>query len=281
MEQPVTIVAIHGNGGGSFRFSQLRPFLPPQMHFVAVTLPGFAAIPADPALQSVADYAQWLHQALKKLPQQPPGWWSQPGDVMLSAERPFILLGTGIGGSIALSYLQQFASQLDGVILHAPVGTRIDTRLFPRLMKLPGMRRLGQWAFSTPLLRPVWRQLLFTKPLSPDVRQRFFEEYRQCQVFGQMFDIITADWFASLSPSSVPAAFLWGERERVLSVEQLEDYKQLLPNHTVRTVPEWDHFPMLETPAAYVAELTALADALVNRPKPDFDGESAGQLGIV
>ena len=242
----MTIVALHGNGGGAFRFSLMSPYIPMDVHFRAVTLPGFAAEPVDTNLQTLADYAHYLHGMIKE------------------EERPFIFLGTGIGGSIVLEYMQHYTSSIDGLILHAPVGTRINSRLFPRLMKLPGSRTLGQWLISARLLRPFWQRRLFTQPLPTTVIDHFFNEYRQCRVFGQMFDLITADWFQDLRPIQVPTALLWGEQERVLSVEQLNDYKGLLPHHIIRTVPEWDHFPMLEQPAAYTKEVVQLAKQLLS-----------------
>lgn len=243
----LNLIAIHGNGGGAFRFARVLPHAPADVRFHAVTLPGFADAPRDPSLQSMADYARRLRELVQTA--------VKPG--------PIVLLGTGIGGSFALELVQRYAHEVDGLILHAPVGTRIDTRLFPRLMKLPGMRTLGQRLFAARWTRPFFKRLLFTHPLPADVVTRFFDEYRQCSVFGQMFDLITADWFASLRPVDLPAALLWGERERVLSVDQLEDYKALLPNHVVRTVPEWDHFPMLEQPEDYARVVVDLARQLV------------------
>ncbi len=241
----ITILALHGNGGGAFRFHRLPPYMPADVRLRALTLPGFAERPYDPNLHTLADYAQVVYCEIEQAP------------------APLVLLGTGIGGSIALEYAQHYPHTLAGLILHAPVGTRLESRLFPRLMKLPGMRRLGQWLFSARATRPLFRRLLFSHPLPPEVIDRFFDEYRQCQVFGQMFDLITADWFARLRPVEVPTALLWGERERVLSVAQLEDYKALLPRRIIRTVPDWDHFPMLEQPEAYAQEIVALARRLV------------------
>jgi len=39
----ITVVAVHGNGGGAFRFERARPYLPPEIRFEPMTLPGFAA----------------------------------------------------------------------------------------------------------------------------------------------------------------------------------------------------------------------------------------------
>jgi pimeloyl-ACP methyl ester carboxylesterase len=247
-----TLMAIHGNGGGGFRFARMEPFIPAAVHFQAITLPGFANSPADPRLQTVADYAAHI----QRLVQQQPA--------------PVILLGTGIGGSIILEYLQQFAGSIAGVILHAPVGTRLDERRFPWLMSLPGAKPFGQWLFSTPLMRPVWQRLFFMdyQAIPADYLRQFFDEYRQCRVFGQMFEIITAAWYQRLQPVPIPAALLWGERERVLKVEHVQDYQLLLPNAQVRIVPGWDHFPMIEQPQAYTEEVLTLARNLLTQQAP-------------
>jgi pimeloyl-ACP methyl ester carboxylesterase len=200
-------------------------------------------------LQTVADYARHIHGLVQQQP------------------TPVILLGTGIGGSIILEFLQQYAQSIAGVILHAPVGTRLDERRFPWLMSLPGAKPFGQWLFSTPLMRPLWQRLFFMdyRAIPANYLRQFFDEYRQCRVFGQMFEIITADWYNRLQPVPVPAALLWGERERVLKVEHVQDYQQLLPNAQVRIVPAWDHFPMIEQPQAYSEEVLALAQDLLTQ----------------
>jgi alpha-beta hydrolase superfamily lysophospholipase len=63
--------------------------------------------------------------------------------------RPRVVLGHGIGGSIALELAQEYASSIDGLILHAPVGARLDRRWFPQLMAVPGARELGRRLFAS------------------------------------------------------------------------------------------------------------------------------------
>lgn len=242
-----SILAIHGNGGGGFRFARVEPYMPEEVSFHAPTLPGFAARPPDPALQTLADYAAVIHAEAEKLP------------------RPVVLLGTGVGGAMLLEYVQHYPAA--GVILHAPVGTRLEERRFPQLMNLPGARGFGQWLFSARLTRPLFKRLLFLdhQAIPPDYLAQFFDEYRRCAVFSQMFDLITAEWYNALQPVDVPAALLWGEQERVLNVAHVDDYKQLLPAAQVRIVPGWDHFPMIEQPEAYAREIVTLAKELLER----------------
>ena len=45
----LSIAAVHGNGGGAFRFSRLHRYLPDDVNLQAITLPGFADVPDDGA----------------------------------------------------------------------------------------------------------------------------------------------------------------------------------------------------------------------------------------
>lgn len=240
-----TLIALHGNGGGAFRFERVQPYIPANICFYPITLPGFAHTPRDPTLQSLRDYATYLRT------------------VVAGEAHPLVLLGHGIGGTILLEFAQIYPAEVEALILHAPVGTRLETRLFPRLMKLPGLRSLGQHLFASPLTRPIFKRLLFTQPVPPAYLNRFFDEYRRCAVFGQTFDLITPEWFNTLHPIDTPAALLWGTRERILTVKQLDDYRALLSNPIVRIVSNWDHFPMIEQPAEYAAEIISLARKLI------------------
>lgn len=244
---PITLIAIHGNGGGGFRFERIRPHLPDDITLVAPTLPGFDGVPPLAAGSTLTALANHLRQEIEALP------------------RPRILLGHGIGGSIALELLQQSPDTVDGLILHAPVGAALEHRRFPRLMKRPIAQRIGQWAFTNEWLRPLWTHFLFSRPIPPDIRDRFFEAYGRSAAFGQMFDGITADWFQGLKPIALPTALLWGGKERVLGVEHLHAFRALAPNALVKVLPDWDHFPMLEQPAAYATEVAALARHLTGQ----------------
>ncbi len=233
-----SLIAIHGNGGGGYRFHRVEPYIPRDLQFFAVTLPGFGFSAKDPGIQSLQGFAEWLRQ-----------------NVVSGAPRPCYLLGHGIGGSIACEYLQHFSDSVDGVILHAPVGAHLEQRWFPRLMRLPGMRPLAQHLLSAPLLTPLWQRLLFRKPVPRDVLRRFFAEYRACKVFGELFNWIDASWFRTLRPMPTPAVILWGEKERVLRSGQAASFEALFPAHHRILVSDWDHFPMLETPSHYAQVL--------------------------
>lgn len=244
-DETITVVAVHGNGGGAHRFSLVGPLMPPDVRLHAVTLPGFAAHQRDPSLQTMHDYARHLALLVEESP------------------RPRVLLGHGIGGSLALQLAQVALPELDGLILHAPVGAHLDTRWFPWLMGWPGVRDLGRKLFASRELRPFFRWLLFTGAVPRSYSDQFFDEYATCSVFGQMFDLITAEWFSSLQPVAMPTAILWGAADRVLTVDQLSEFRKLLPDALLARIVGWGHFPMAEAPRSYADEVAVLARALV------------------
>ncbi len=244
-DPPFSIIAVHGNGGGGFRFEQIHNLFPPSVTFRAPTLPGFADVPADQSLKTMYDFACRLHEFI------------------IGTSRPRIILGHGIGGSLTLEYVQHFASEVDGLIIHSPVGSNLNSRFIPQVMKLPGARSLGRMIFSSQLARPIFARLLFSSPLPKSVRDRFFDEYRRCSVFAQMFDLISVEWFKSLNEVRIPTTLLWGKRDNVLSLRELDFFKQFFENLDIQVEPNWAHFPMLDAPEDYARKIYAISRRLI------------------
>lgn len=247
---PVTIIAVHGNGGGSTRFSRVASHLPAHVRFVAIDLPGFNGVPVDPTLETVADYADHLAGLI---------------DAHTDSTTSAVVLGHGIGGSIALDLASRRPDSMSGLILHAPVGADLDTRLFPRIMSTKPVRELARRLISLRIARPLWRRLFFPIGAPRADTDVFFEGYRGCASFGQMFEIIDVDWFEGLDPvAGLPTILLWGEHDRVLKSGQTAGIRAKAPQ--ARTVIEqgWDHFPMLEQPEEYAHVIADLAGELAS-----------------
>ena len=155
----LSIVAVHGNGGGASRYELVRPVMPSDVHFRPVTLPGFSSEPKDATLRTLHDYGDRL------------------ADLFADLDRP-VVLGHGIGGSIALDLASRRPELVGGLILHAPVGASLDTRLFPRVMQSTPVRRLVKRAISARPIRPVLRRVFFPHGAPKETLDTFFDEYR-------------------------------------------------------------------------------------------------------
>ncbi|MEM8904418.1 MAG: alpha/beta hydrolase [Actinomycetota bacterium] len=240
----LTIIAVHGNGGGSFRFERLRPHVPGHVNFVAVDLPGFGGrpLPQRPATMEL------LAGALR--------------DEIAAQAAPVVVLGHGIGGSIALSALQDV--DVAGLVLHAPVAARLDTRWFPRLMRPTPVRAAVQRAISSAPARFIGRRLLFRDGDVPrSYVDRFLGEYRHAEAFADMFDLLTAEWFDGLEPLAIPTTILWGDGDRVLGADQATDLLRVVPDASTETVEGWGHFPMIEQPESYLSRIVDISRTLV------------------
>ncbi len=245
----VTILAVHGNGGGSSRFMLLPEFMPSGAELVAIDLPGFEGSPLRTDFTRLEHYADHLAELVEE---------------HRVAGQPIIVLGTGIGGSIALDLASRRPELMDGLILHAIVGASLDTRLFPRLMKSKPVRGIIRRGISAKLARPILTKIFFSTGAPAPVLDRFFDGYRTCAAFSDMFDLINVDWFDSVAPiEDLPVSLIWGEHDRVLKSHQAELIKAKAPNGGVTIQPGWDHFPMLEQPEEYAHVIVDHADALV------------------
>lgn len=246
----LTVVAVHGNGGGASRFARLGDSLAPGVALHAVTLPGFGDVPADATLVTVADYADRLARLLP--------------------DSDVVLLGHGIGGSIALDLVSRRPGIARGLILHAPVGAHLDSRLFPKLMATDVVRNLVKRAITLRPLRPLLHRVFFPNGVPEPHRSAFFDGYRRCEAFAQMFDIITVAWFDGLEPiTDTPVGLLWGEEDRVLKAGHTSQFEAKAPGAITEIVPGWDHFPMLEQPAAYAHVIAGLVGRLVDESEGD------------
>ncbi|MEM9134768.1 MAG: alpha/beta hydrolase [Actinomycetota bacterium] len=260
-EATTTVVAVHGNGGGSTRFSLVPRHLPAHVRFVAVDLPGFNGAPDDPSLQSVAAYADRLADLLEEAA-GPAGEGARDG-AGVEPVRP-IVLGHGIGGSIALDLASRRPETMSGLILHAPVGADLDSRLFPRIMATEPVRALVRTLIAARPLRPIWRRVFFPIGAPAAELDTFFEGYRTCEAFSRMFDIINVEWFTALDPvRAVPTVLLWGENDRVLKSGQADAIAAKAPEARTVIRDGWDHFPMLEQPEEYAHVVADLATGLV------------------
>ena len=66
-EKQISIIALHGNGGGGFRFDLAKPLFPENINFKTPTLPGFNSIGTLPSNYSMKNYAEWIENYLKDI----------------------------------------------------------------------------------------------------------------------------------------------------------------------------------------------------------------------
>ena len=81
-----------------------------------------------------------------------------------------------------------------------------------------------------------------------------------------MFQIINYSWFRSLSKIHLPTIFLWGEKDWILSTNEINELQSLFQNSSKLIISDWDHFPMIDKPESYVSHITRIAKDLATLP---------------
>lgn len=245
-DEPITVLAIHGNGGGAFRFSLVpelsgcRPITLQPM-----TLPGFQGRPLPVGPVDMSTFTDAVRKALAGI------------------EGRKVLLGHGIGGSIALDVVANDPDAADGLILLSPVGVKLDERLFPRIMANPRIRRAAKAIISSTVMQATAGRFLFRGAPRPFAK-RFLAEYGNAEAFEIMFDLLDAAWFDGLPPVRVPVAIVWGAKDRVLDVSHVEAYEQAIPDTRRIIRAQWGHYPMIEQPEDFAAAVAEIASDLVS-----------------
>ncbi len=252
MAERLRVLFLHGNGGGAARFARFRALYEArrpawQAHFPA--LPGFDG---RPLVDAAPGWETFLEPIREEVAAHPSSRW--------------VLYGHGIGGSLLLEWARRGFDLPDDrrlapafVLLHGCIGAALDRRLFPRFMRPWGMRLALQAAIGWQPLQGFFERKLFidAKAIPQDLRDRFFEGYRNCAAFPHFFDLITPAWYRGIQETLDGSGmrFLWGARERVVAADHLSLWKADFPRAEFVVIPDWDHFPMLDSPVAYFETL--------------------------
>lgn len=241
----IEIMAIAGNGGNAARWAELPRPLADDVVLTPLVLPGFDGRPLPSPSPSVHDFARWLSEEIE----------------LRRTHDQVVVLGTGIGGSVAFQTAQQ-AGLVDGYIFHAPVGPNLDTRLLPRIMKPSIMRKTAKAAIGGPAGRVLLRRR-FGDVLSRQAIDNFAQGYLDCDAFEVMWDVLTADWFDALEPIAEPSVLIWGAGDGVLAADHAHGFESVLPDAEVMVEDSWAHYPMLESPEHFATRMAELARGLV------------------
>lgn len=176
---------------------------------------------------------------------------------------------TGIGGLVYLALRARGALLDQRAVLQGPVLWGLETRTFPRLMRLPLMPRALTFAIARSAIQRRFMAKHFIRPLTPEFQRVFFGGYRDARAFER--------WFAWLTPGLLrrlerelrgradrleDVTAWWGGEDHVVGLEELRRTEAALDLEIpLREFRDWGHYPMIDEPAEWVGEV---ANALAN-----------------
>ena len=215
---------------------------------VALDLPGhgFSEAPREPLTPQGLFGA--VHEALDTL-----------------VKEPMVLVGSSLGGALALKYALDRPERLVGLALVSPVAARMSPMEWEDLL---GSFKIESTSQARRLLAQLYhRTPWFISALAPGVR-----DVMKRAAIRDIISTATLDDLpepTTLGSLPMPVLLLWGQSERLLPRSALAYFRRYLPPQAVIEEPAgFGHCPHLDDPARLAARLVEFAKtAFVARGK--------------
>ncbi|MFM7548944.1 MAG: alpha/beta fold hydrolase [Cyanobacteriota bacterium] len=219
------LVALHGWLLAGRLWDRLGAELAPRWDLWAPDLPGFGDEPRPRSLQpSLASYGRWLARNLSD--QQP--------------DRPVVLIGHSLGGSVALHAAPHLGQRLQGVVLVAAGGGVYQPRAFAQVRR--GGALFLRW-------RPGWLGRL---PAAAAIRSPLLADLRAAR---GLLACSTSRGAVRQLPGltaqlQVPSLWVAGGKDQVMAERYVRHLAGYAPDHRLARLERAGHLPMLQMPAA-------------------------------
>lgn len=233
-------VVIHGIGSSASAYSPLlKRLLPHTARLIAPDLPGHGFSPLPDPLPDPDELYGQLERTLERV-----------------YEGSAVVIGTSLGGGLALRFALDHPDRVRKLILCSPAGAQMSDEAYAALREVFRMdsaakgRQFLDRLFDRPppLKGVVGRQV--RRLLDRPIVQHFLD-------VASADDNFAADEVARLRPDTL---LIWGQSEKLLPYECLEWYRTHLPDTVTIEEPEgFGHSAHLEVPDALTARILAFA----------------------
>jgi|SRR5579884_389789 len=237
------LLLIHGLFDLLETWERLIPLLSPHFKIDAIDLPGFGK---------------------SRLPEE----WDESLSGMIEAVVGFLdakgiattsIVGSSMGGGIALGVAGRHPDRVDRIVLLNPYGfpstpvavevarSRILGRLLPFLLRKPALKRCAESIFRRSLHDPA----LITDALIERVTAPFATLRQRRDLFRFLRGISAQEMReidALLPQIRQPVLILWGENDRWLTIDHAHRLNQRLPNCRLIKIPHCSHLPQIDKP---------------------------------
>jgi pimeloyl-ACP methyl ester carboxylesterase len=163
--------------------------------------------------------------------------------------RDTIVIGSSIGGWLALEIAVRNASRIRALSLVAPSGIHVAGLAKGDVFLWPPEERVRKLFFD----QGVAERVLTQAAVPQDADEK------NLHTLARLYDPHLSKWLHRIK---VPLQIVWGECDRLLAPEHAAEYKKLMPHARVDIVPQCGHLPQSEKPDAYLRLFREFASAI-------------------
>lgn len=233
--QKPNFILVHGFGANKDNWARFSRYLTDTYHVVAIDLPGHGESVKDITLRyDLDDQVGYLNEILGQLKIQ-----------------RFHIAGNSMGGAIASLYAARYPEQVQSLILMAPGG------IYPYESELSRLLAEGKNPLIVKTAEDFGVLMDFALEKKPFIPWPITSVLAEKAVANKPInDKIFADirgehrynFEDELKKIKAPTLILWGNKDRVLNVDNARVFEQLIPNSKKRILEGIGHVPMVETP---------------------------------
>ncbi|HEY7240019.1 MAG TPA: alpha/beta hydrolase [Burkholderiales bacterium] len=221
------LLYLHGAGGAP----AIQPFmeaLAREFDVLVPEHPGFGGSDEPEWLDNIHDLAYFYLDFMERL-----------------ELRDAIVIGSSIGGWIALEIAVRNASRIRALSLVAPSGIHVAGLAKGDVFLWPPEDRVRKLFFD----QSVAERILAQPPSAQDTAEKNLHALARLAWEPRFYDPHLAKWLHRIK---LPLHIVWGEEDRLLAPGYAAEYKKLIPHARVDIVPQCGHLPQSEKPEAYL-----------------------------
>lgn len=257
-EGPV-ILLVHGMAGSSSTWRSVWDDLTARATVIAPDLPGHGRTDKPRGDYSLGAQASFLRDLL----------------VALGHDRATVV-GTSLGGGIALQFSYQYPERLERLVLVGAGGLGEEVTPILRLISVPGTdllfpalfqpvfrdaaRTVGGWSGRVGLKPAAATDEIFRAYASlvdPETRTAFVHTLRS--VVDRRGQRVSAHDRLYLA-SDVPTLIVWGEKDPIIPVSHGHAAHEAMPGSRLEIIPGVGHFPQVEDPRRFAEVVLEFVD---------------------
>jgi pimeloyl-ACP methyl ester carboxylesterase len=171
--------------------------------------------------------------------------------------RDTIVVGSSIGGWVALEIAVRNASRIRALSLVAPSGIHVPGLAKGDVFLWPPEERVRKLYFDQGVAERILAQPVASD--AQDTAEKNLHTLARLAWEPRFYDPHLSKWLHRIK---LPLQFVWGEGDRLLAPGYAAEYKKLVPHARVDIVPQCGHLPQSEKPDAYLRLFREFASAV-------------------